>query len=162
MVGHPEQLADADWEAIATPQAKPPKSWVIECLSPTALSSCHRYTPLLDSASLLGGLSRRWESLHGREGERSGYWLPRLTFEELGNVWVSSVSGRTVRETIPHFTGGSSADKVLPGFVGQVTLRCDEPMVASAVDCYLRFAEYAGVGALTTHGLGTVRVRRSW
>jgi len=98
----------------------------------------------------------------GREGVASGSWLPRLTSEELGNVRVSTVSGRTLMETIPHFTRGSNADKVLPGFVGRVTLRCDEPMVACAVDCYLRFAEYAGVGALTTHGLGTVRVRRSW
>jgi CRISPR/Cas system endoribonuclease Cas6 (RAMP superfamily) len=39
-----------------------------------------------------------------------------------------------------------------------MTVRCDDEALSAAVDCYLRFAEYSGVGPLTTHGFGTVSV----
>ena len=152
-----EKLEETTWETLATPQAQPPRSWVIDCLSPTALSSHRKYTPLLDPSSIIGSLSRRWESLHGRVGD-SEFGLPRLTEEELSHVWVSAIAGRTVTEVIPHFSATATDEKVFPGFVGRLMLKCDHPIVAAAVDCYLRFARYAGIGALTTHGMGTIQL----
>ena len=152
-----EKLEEASWETLATPQTRPPRSWVIDCLSPTALSSHRKYTPLLNPSSIVGSLSKRWESLHGRVGD-SEFGLPRLTEEELSHVWVSAITGRTVTEIIPHFSATATDEKVFPGFVGRLMLKCDQPVVAAAVDCYLRFARYAGIGALTTHGLGAVQV----
>lgn len=161
LIEPPEQLRSSDWETLATPSPHPPRDWDLECLSPTALSTGQRYTPLIVPPSLIRSLSKRWESLRGRGEEGRRDWLPRLTDEQLTQVWVSALAGDTITETIPHFSHKTVADKVFPGFVGRMTIRCDDPVIASAVDCYLRFAEYAGVGALTTHGFGTVRVRAS-
>jgi CRISPR/Cas system endoribonuclease Cas6 (RAMP superfamily) len=79
-----------------------------------------------------------------------------VTERELTHLWVSDIAGETVVETVPHTMGRRVSDKVLPGFVGDMTLQCDDAMLAAAVDCYLRFGEYSGVGPLTTHGFGTV------
>jgi len=158
IVDGPELLTEATWDELSEPVSPPPPAWRIEFMSPTALSSHRRLTPLITPSSLLGSLSRRWESLWGRGGDGVNPWLPRLGEHELDHIWVTDVAGRTVTTAVPHTTGRAVADKVLPGFVGDMVLQCDDPMVAQAVDCYLRFARFAGVGALTTHGFGTVDV----
>jgi len=112
----------------------------------------------LTPSAVVGSLSRRWESLHGQSGNRTGFCLPRLTERDLTNVWVSHIDGHTVEESIPHRTHESHGKKLMNGFVGTITYRCDDANVAQVVDSYLRFAEYAGLGPLTTHGFGTIQV----
>jgi CRISPR/Cas system endoribonuclease Cas6 (RAMP superfamily) len=41
---------------------------------------------------------------------------------------------------------------------GTVEWTCSDPGAATTVERLLRFAEYAGVGSRTEHGLGVVRV----
>ncbi|MDR1078689.1 MAG: CRISPR system precrRNA processing endoribonuclease RAMP protein Cas6 [Propionibacteriaceae bacterium] len=145
LVRPPQLLASAEWADLARPTTA--SAWRLDFMSPTSLSSNSRYSPLIEPSSLIGSLLRRWRSL-------TDVWLPRLTPQELSALWVSDIDGHTVVERVPH----GRVDKVVPGFVGTVGLRADHPAVAAATDCMLRFAEFAGVGALVTHGLGTVRL----
>ncbi|MDR2975554.1 MAG: CRISPR system precrRNA processing endoribonuclease RAMP protein Cas6 [Propionibacteriaceae bacterium] len=145
----PELVSSATWSELATPTST--MHWDVDFLSPTAISVGRRFSPMITPTALIGSLSRRWESA-------TDAWLPRFTQEEAAKVWVAALRGRTVIERIPHGRRGM-ADKVIPGFVGQMTLRTDDRMVAAATDCLLRFAQFSGVGVGVNHGYGTVMVK---
>jgi len=158
VVDDPQLVTETPWAELATPTSA--DTWDIEFRSPTSLASGSRYTPFLDPAALVGGLSRRWEAaadLRPAPGGRE-LWLPRMTREELAELWVSDIEGRTEVVRIPHRASNRGRPKVVPGFVGTIRLRAAHPAVAAVTDCLLRFAEYAGVGACVTHGLGAVKV----
>ncbi len=51
-----------------------------------------------------------------------------------------------------------SKQRIVPGFIGEVTYRCDAAPVMARFTTLLRMAEFLGAGARTEYGFGHVRV----
>ncbi|RKS07006.1 CRISPR-associated endoribonuclease Cas6 [Nocardiopsis sp. Huas11] len=119
----------------------------VEFTTPAYVNRGGRQLPLPDPELLLEGLARRWAAF-------SPHPLPcDATAEALGMVHLARHDTRTV----PVGTGRHQRT----GFVGHAVfgLPRASPAARRSFTALWAFAEFAGVGAQTTHGLGHVRVR---
>lgn len=141
---------------VATPWSEFARStstsaWDIEFVSPTTFRRGNVFHPLPTPRTILTGLRMSWSALS-----------PLPLDGELGidDVWVSDIAGRSIVIPAPQRTGAerTSTRLTISGFVGNIRLIAPEPS-STAVGQLLRWAEFTGVGAWTTKGLGTVRVQ---
>jgi hypothetical protein len=147
----PRAVASEPWAVLARGSAA--SRGRVGFRTPAAFRAAARFSPLPAPSALLRSASSRWEAL-----APGGAVLPRLGHPEVAKVWVEDVAGETWIARIPHNKAPGRPPLLVPGFVGAVTMRCDDPRVARVVDSLLRFAVYAGAGAYTTHGMGVVTV----
>ncbi|GAA3732301.1 CRISPR system precrRNA processing endoribonuclease RAMP protein Cas6 [Salinactinospora qingdaonensis] len=119
----------------------------VEFHTPTYVNRAGRQIPLPEPELLLGGLLRRWQ-----------HFSPVPVAEATATALLERVhiAQHRVRTVAVPMRGGGRA-----GFVGHAVFGV--PSKADTVVKRLfaglwRFAEYAGVGAQTTHGLGHVTV----
>ena len=148
VVADPMVVQHRTWADLSTPTGA--RAWRLDTISPTALSSGDRRSPMLAPVPLMGSLSHRWEAL-------SPVQIPRLTGPDWTKLWVSDVRGTTRTTLLWHDRESQTKPERIPGFVGSVTLKADNA-VADIVDVLLRLAEYSGVGVRVEYGLGAVVV----
>jgi len=149
VVAEPMVVKRETWDELSQPTGA--RKWIITTLSPTALANGNRYSPMLVPSSVIGSLSRQWEAL-------SEVRIPRLTGAQSADLWVSTMRGSTVVTIVHHGKSVGVKPKVIPGFMGSLTIQSENENVSRIADVLLRFGEYAGVGVCTTHGLGAVRI----
>jgi CRISPR-associated endoribonuclease Cas6 len=153
VVAAPELVAEAAWGSFAKPRGV--DRWTVDFVTPMSIQAGKRYSPFPAPFSIIPSLVVRWNALAPPE-----FVLERFESAELATVWVSDIVGRTVIQHVAHQKPTPNRPLVVPGFVGSLTLRCPEPDIAARVDGLLRMAEFTGIGANTSHGLGTVRLKR--
>lgn len=141
------RLSTTPYAELARREAAGVRMWFH---SPTCFSRNGRFYPLPDPVLLFRGLAARWSRLSNEPAPE----VPTAQLDELlGSVAVVAHELSTVRIDIgsgqrPGFTGW--ADFAPTGQTGPSAGR-----LLAALAC---FAEYAGVGSATTHGLGAVSV----
>lgn len=140
----PHRLSQATWEELGRSTGS--RSWHLDFETPVFFRRGSRGTPLPTPAAILHGLTDRWNAFSPNP-------LPPLSAGEATEVWVSEIAGRS--------TPVSFARTRMSGFLGSVTLRCENPTLASRVDALLNLAEYAGCGSGTAKGFGVTRVAAS-
>ncbi|MGW1887655.1 CRISPR system precrRNA processing endoribonuclease RAMP protein Cas6 [Streptomyces sp. NPDC001970] len=122
---------------------------VIDFLSATYFSRRSRWYPLPDPVLLYGGLLRRWN-----------HFAPVFAgFDpEVGECLLDSVS-LSHHDIATTVTQIGTATRI--GFTGRAIFTLARPHLDEAAKAFVAlslFAHMAGVGAQTTHGLGTVKV----
>lgn len=140
-VGQPHLIQWDDWVTLAEPTGA--SQWELEFVTPTTFRTRDRSSPLPTPSTVLRRPSESWSRWSGLQPRR----LPRECAEA---VWVSDIDGRSHALDLGRLK--------VSGFVGRVTLRCDQPEIAALIDPLLRLAAYSGVGSGTTKGLGVTRV----
>jgi CRISPR-associated endoribonuclease Cas6 len=140
-VGRPHPIQWDDWATLAEPTGV--SEWELEFVTPTTFRTRDRSSPLPTPSTVLRRPAEVWSLWSGMPPRR----LPRECAEA---VWVSDIDGRSHALTLGRLR--------VSGFVGRLTLRCDEPEIATLIDPLLRLAAYSGVGSGTTKGLGVTRV----
>ncbi|MFT4189115.1 MAG: CRISPR system precrRNA processing endoribonuclease RAMP protein Cas6 [Aeromicrobium sp.] len=132
------------WESLG---ARPQNMWSLDFLTPTVFRRGKRYSPLPTPQSITRSLSYQWNAWSGLESIR-------LDHAEVDQVWVSSFEGGShpIRLRFKR-----EVTRTYEGFVGRLTLRCDDDTVAAATARLLGVAPYAGVGSFTLRGLGVTR-----
>lgn len=140
-VGRPHLIQWDDWVTLAEPTGA--SQWELEFVTPTTFRTRDRSSPLPTPSTVLRRPAEVWSLWSGMPPRR----LPRECAEA---VWVSDIDGRSHALTLGRLR--------VSGFVGWLTLRCDEPEIAALIDPLLRLAAYSGVGSGTTKGLGVTRV----
>lgn len=141
----PAPRSTIEWAAVAATDS-PGSSVTARFLTPTTLRRGSSTTPWLDPASLAISLSARWNAL-APAGVPPAYLAPA----ERAALWVSAVSGTT---RVLRLAG----QRVVPGFVGDVTYRGDDEEVLRRFTALLGMAQYLGAGARTTYGFGRMRL----
>ncbi|OLT29291.1 hypothetical protein BJF83_11920 [Nocardiopsis sp. CNR-923] len=143
-------LADRHAHPYSRLAAIPPAAKArVEFTTPAYVNRAGRQLPLPDPELLLAGLARRWAAF-------SPHPLPP---DALAEVLQSAHLARHDIRTQPVGTGRHQRT----GFVGHAVfgLPARAPRTTQRVFAALwAFAEFAGVGAQTTHGLGHVRVHQ--
>ncbi|MFL1434862.1 CRISPR system precrRNA processing endoribonuclease RAMP protein Cas6 [Nocardiopsis protaetiae] len=146
----PVRLSPADHRSVSYPRLldlPPTAKAAVEFVSPAYVSRNGRQLPLSDPELLLAGLARRWAAF-------SPLPLPEQEVDQvLGAVFLTRhrIATRTVGQG-PHRR---------TGFVGRAAFGLPAratPAQRQVFTALWAFAEFAGVGAQTTHGLGHVRV----
>ncbi|MFT3662698.1 MAG: CRISPR system precrRNA processing endoribonuclease RAMP protein Cas6 [Gordonia sp. (in: high G+C Gram-positive bacteria)] len=147
LLDSPRILEAADEEAVL--DVEPRREHTVEFLSPTAIRSGQRFTPLLDPARIFRSVNARWNTVFGRPLSDVRPWSP-----EDDDVWVSHITGKT--RTFKH------AQIHISGFTGRMRFVCDTPEAAATWTPLLEFARLVGIGAYTARGLGSIELHRSW
>lgn len=139
-----EPSGSTTWEELA---AEPVAASVtVYFVTPTTLRNGKRSTPWVDPGSLLSSLTARWNGVTPAEAS-----MPNPTPQERASLWVAGVRGHTEIRTL-------SRQRIVPGFVGEVTYRGDDPGAWARFRALLAMAEYLGVGARTEYGFGAIRL----
>jgi CRISPR-associated endoribonuclease Cas6 len=143
----PRQLAAISWQQLAHPRTT--TTWCLRFATPTTFRRGNSFTPWVAPKPLLGGLRATWRAFCPAD-------VPPIELNLSSDpVWVSDVDGANQILTLGGLT--------VSGFVGRARYVCDAgPGVAATVDRVMRLAEFAGVGAYTTRGLGKVELEPSW
>jgi CRISPR-associated endoribonuclease Cas6 len=119
-------------------------------LSPTFFARKGRDLPLPDPVLIMRSLASRWDA-HA-PGELA---LPTKELSALlDSVYLDEVTIESHRAQV-------SQTMWQPGFVGAARLaltKAGDDVTAQVFTALTRFAEFAGVGAQTTHGFGAVRL----
>lgn len=149
-IGTPRLMWQASWADLATRTAD--CRWDLDFVTPVTFRSGDRSSPLPHPRTILTGLERAWQAW-------SDTPLPALG-EGAGAVWASDLelSSRVLPMVIGR-PDGSRRELTVSGSLGRLTLRCDDPSVASVAGPLLHLASYTGVGSMTLKGLGVTRVR---
>ncbi|GGH38244.1 hypothetical protein GCM10010921_08710 [Microbacterium album] len=136
----------APWTRLVCEPGSAPRLLAVRYLTATTLRHGKSTTPWVDPGSLFVSLAARWNTL-------APAGIPRLeaTPAERATLWVSRVAGRTEVLRLAN-------QRIVPGFVGEVTYRGDEEVVLARFASLLRMAEYLGAGARTTYGFGRMRL----
>ena len=139
---------ERSWASLS--QAPPVRKAQIDFPTGTTFSrDSRRHYPLPDPETLFAGLLRRWNAFAPAvlrvHSDRVAAFLLDVVLTECEIATRSVVVGQGSR---PVFTG-----TIRVGLVGSSS---EHALLLGAL---LRWAECAGVGALTTHGLGVVEVR---
>jgi CRISPR-associated endoribonuclease Cas6 len=120
--------------------------------SPTYFSRNGRFYPLPDPVLLFRGLAAKWNA---RQADASMSLPDDLLSQLTSAVAISACELATTRIAVG--VGEPAAER--PAFTGwarfAVPRRADEA-VRRAFAALVRFAEFSGIGAMTTHGLGAV------
>lgn len=119
-------------------------------VSPTFFARKGRDLPLPDPVLIIRSLASRWDAHAPTE-----LVLPTKEMSALlDTVYLEEMAGETRRAQV-------SRTMWQTGFVGAVRLsltRASDDITAQVFTALVRFAEFAGVGAQTTHGFGAVRL----
>lgn len=137
----PELVEGASWAALRTWSGE--ATWTVSFLSPAAFTHGRTTSPWPDPSALARGASRRW-AVWSPES------VPPLEGGRVAGIRVADLEGRGV--TL------DAGARVVTGFVGSVTYAGEGQEELAAFHALLAFARFAGVGAHTTVGLGTVDV----
>lgn len=119
-------------------------------LSPTFFARKGRDLPLPDPVLIMRSLASRWDAYAPSELTLPAKELSAL----LDNVYLDEVAIESHRAQV-------SQTMWQTGFVGAARLalnRAGDGVTAQMFTALARFAEFAGVGAQTTHGFGAVRL----
>lgn len=130
--------------------AEPRRRVRVRFTTPAYINRAGRQIPLPDPELLLSGLARRWSAF-------SPLPLPEDALHAL--LAGVHVADHRIRAVPVHIGPGRRV-----GFVGSVVFGLPsgaDPAAARLLAALWHFAEYAGAGAQTTHGLGRVRVAES-
>lgn len=134
-------------ELLATP---PVRQVELRFVSPTFFARKGRDLPLPDPVLVMRSLAARWDAHAPPELALPAEALSAL----LDSVYLNEMAGETRRAQV-------SATMWQTGFVGAVRLaltKAGDRVTAQMFTALARFAEFAGVGAQTTHGFGAVRL----
>lgn len=135
------EVARSTWPALAT--APPSNCWTFHFLTPTTFRSGSIYQPLPVAGSVFGHLRTVWNTFAPVEPVSVDFRVVGLSVVDLdGRVESVEIRGRPVR-----------------GFVGTVTYSAASKATGllRELTALARLAEFSGVGARTTFGLGVVR-----
>lgn len=134
----PQAIAQQEWSHLG--QALTGSAWTIEFQTPTSFTAGRHTTPLPTPSAILSGVRTAWK-----------VWGPSgIDIAAPDRILrVSDIEGSTHVLKIGR--------KIYAGFVGSARYECDEPEQAAAVARLLALAEFCGVGAGTTRGLGVIR-----
>ncbi|MFT4136281.1 CRISPR system precrRNA processing endoribonuclease RAMP protein Cas6 [Microbacterium sp.] len=146
VVPDPNPVATLDWPELQ--QESEPKL-TVRFLTPTTLRRGKHTSPWVDPASLLSSLTARWSAVAPPDTT-----IPNPTQIERASLRVSRVKGETRVITLAN-------QRVVPGFIGEVTYRGDDTAVFARFTTLLRMAEFLGAGARTEYGFGRVRLAAS-
>ena len=141
VAGPPRCVAEEAWADLATYQGT--QEWRLEFLTPVVVRRGSIDQPWPEPYTLLSGLEAKWA--------RWGPDVPGFTHEMASGVVVTAAQISTVRTQLP-----PRPTTAATGWVQWAWM--DDPAQAAIIERLLRFAEYAGMGGRTEHGLGTVRV----
>ena len=135
----PFLLARRTWAELATGSAD--VAWWVTAVTPMSFRRGDHTTPLFNPVSALKRLAERWATFS------PGFPAPA---RDVGlATWVTDLNGSSqVREIRP---------TVYSGFVGSLRIE-STPEAAPEVGALLALAEFSGIGAGTTRGLGQVVV----
>lgn len=148
--GVPVREAQVPWDAVRAGPVQ--RRWRVTFLTPTTFRTGERTSPFPSPPVVLRAPTVAWRAFSG---------LPPVDVSptESASVWVSDLALRTehigVRARRPD---GPPATKLVPGVVGTITYRCDEPDVADRVGALFRLTPFCGVGALRGKGFGVVEL----
>lgn len=146
VVAEPPQLVD-QWDAVALPQVPTAGSrWVITFRTPTLFSRNRAYSLWPAPHTMLGSLTRSWTNTYGSPWE-----LEEMPVARLASIQVTDVELWSVDVDF-----GYDQAKAIQGWV-ELTAGSDLDVNRRALHL-LRWAEFAGMGARTTHGCGSVSV----
>lgn len=168
VVHGPQLLASADWDQLAGSDLLGPSAWCVEFVTPTALSRTFgrvsRLSPWPDPRSVARSLADRMNAV--RPADRPGI---ALDHPASAAVWVSDVEGRNDVFSIkagrarPGSPAGAREGIVtVSGFRGRIRYVSESDAATTTYGTLLQFAQFAGVGRYTTHGLGKVRLQPTW
>lgn len=119
----------------------------VSFLTPTALRSGSRTSPLLDPYGVANSLTRRWNSLMTHPDLQ-------LSAASGRNAWVSDIDGHNTVLRMHSIT--------VSGFVGRMRFEYSDHDSATLFSRLWALAEHAGLGAYTTSGLGCIEVEETW
>ncbi|MDR1441041.1 MAG: CRISPR system precrRNA processing endoribonuclease RAMP protein Cas6 [Bifidobacteriaceae bacterium] len=188
VTGPPVQVCRTDWADLAVPFAggRPVRSWDVTFQTPACTHPGVHYFPLLDGASVFQSLLAAWRRAvlkdwapRGSESldpanrymaavcSQYGAALASLPkgLALAGKQWdrdtrldlhVSAIRGHTEIYRIGQNSNRPAIE--LHGFVGSLRLVSVDDELAALADCLLRFGEFAGVGAKTSYGFGSMAV----
>lgn len=145
------QLARPTSATFAELLASPPvRRAELHFVSPTFFARKGRDLPLPDPVLIMRSLATRWDAHAPAELALPAKELSAL----LDTVYLGEMAGETRRAQVSHTMWQT-------GFVGAARLaltRAADDVTAQVFTALTRFAEFAGVGAQTTHGFGAVRL----
>lgn len=148
--GVPVREARADWDVLRAGPIQ--RRWKMTFCKPTTFRTGDRTSPFPSPPVVLRAPKVAWRAFSG---------LPPIEVSpaETAKVWVSELSLHTeqveVRARRPE---GPSTPRHVPGVVGTITYRCEEPDVADRVGTLFRLTRFCGVGALRGKGFGVVEL----
>ncbi|MGH3801349.1 MAG: CRISPR system precrRNA processing endoribonuclease RAMP protein Cas6 [Pseudonocardiaceae bacterium] len=149
----PVRTARPQRKSFAELLAGPPVRHVeLRFVSPTFFARKGRDLPLPDPVLIMRSLATRWDAHAPPELVLPAEVLTAL----LDSVYLADVAVETRRAQVSHAMWQT-------GFVGAARLALTKAGDAAATQVFTaltRFAEFAGVGAQTTHGFGAVRLAR--
>jgi CRISPR-associated endoribonuclease Cas6 len=122
----------------------------LQFISPTFFARKGRDLPLPDPVLIMRSLATRWDAHAPAELALPSKELTAL----LDSVYLDQVAIESRRGQVSHTMWQT-------GFVGTARLaltRAGDDITAQVFTALTRFAEFAGVGAQTTHGFGAVRL----
>lgn len=148
--GAPIRETQATWGALRAGPAQ--RSWTLTFLTPTTFKTGDRTSPFPSPSVVLRAPKVAWRAFSG---------LPTIEVSpaETAQVWVSDFSIDTEQiEVRARRPDGPPTTRLVPGVVGTITYRCDEPGVADRVGALFRLTPFCGVGALRGKGFGVVEL----
>ncbi|MFT4124891.1 MAG: CRISPR system precrRNA processing endoribonuclease RAMP protein Cas6 [Gordonia sp. (in: high G+C Gram-positive bacteria)] len=116
--------------------------------TPTALRNKDCISPLLEPYRLVGSAVKRWNSLVADSARQLEHGVAP------SEIWVSDLDGRNEVMKVHGIT--------VSGFVGRMRFVCENDNAAQLFSRIWAFAEHAGIGAYTPHGLGCVAREDTW
>ncbi len=136
------RLSGATWRQLRDYDGS--TGWAVELVTPFTMRTGNRHSPFPLPSAVLRAPSTVWRAYCGLGPVE----IPR---NSQGSIWVSSIDVETTIYTLK--------GRAIPGLLGEVVYRCDDPAVAPAVSTLLRFAEFSGAGSFRGKGMGIVTVR---
>ncbi|NCD18595.1 MAG: CRISPR system precrRNA processing endoribonuclease RAMP protein Cas6 [Actinobacteria bacterium] len=145
----PVLLLDRGWEELANFTTD--RAWTVHFETPASFRQGERTSPWPAPESLLRGLGQRW-------ARWSGLGARDLSPQVTRAIWVSDLDGASDVVVL----GRGDRRVHYSGFVGRVRYQCDDADAAAEVGPLFALADFAGVGAATTKGLGVTRLEPTW
>ncbi|MGV9678751.1 CRISPR system precrRNA processing endoribonuclease RAMP protein Cas6 [Nocardia sp. NPDC003482] len=142
----PHPLTSTTWTELHTSTPTRP-AWTLRFRTPATFGNRDRFSPWPDPATVARSLTLRWNALNPDSAEHLDE-DPR----PWRRIWVSDVEGHTELLDLPGLT--------VPGFLGRIRYRCDDPSISHTLHRLLGFAALAGLGRYTTRGLGVTTLER--
>lgn len=140
------EVSGVNWQQLA--DAEPRSVIRIETLSPVMFRRDGKTIPLPDTYLTITQLARRWNAHVGRSDlEIPPEWVKKL-------VHSATIKSHDIR------TRAEYAKSWKTGYVGEVSFATtsDDAGLQGLFSTLFEFAEFSGIGALTTFGFGAVQI----
>lgn len=157
--GPAQMIAQATWPELRRWPGT--RAWQVRFLTPACARRRNRASPLLAPDTLARGLAKRWQLLDPTTA-------PQLTWRGAGPIWVSDLDGHSEVKILSRRahqdSGPPHQEEIISGFTGRVRYVCDGGTATEAAcfDALLAFAAFAGAGAHTAYGFGTIAPEPTW